>query len=365
MPAEQRGSVYGTKKGYGIRWLEDGRRRHQSGFKSKTEARNWWDDQVRPRLLGLAVTPPDKTLNEFIPEYLATHAVGREASTIWVLETRLRYAQRTFGHVTLKELERRTAQIADWTTTLPEGTRHGIVQAFRQTLDTACRWGLMSQNPAKLAGKNPQPKRAEVVPFTVANIDQLASELGPYGPVVIFASETGLRPCEWIPLEARDIDRAAGVVVVSRSFFRKRLKEYGKTERSRRRVPLSSRAVQALTDTPRRLDTTLLFPSPTGARLDLHNWRAREWAPAVEAAGLGKGRRIYDLRHTFATNALAAGLSIFELSRIMGTSATMIDLTYGHLAKGSEDTMRSKLDAFATDENEASENRFGLDLVSD
>jgi integrase len=45
----------------------------------------------------------------------------------------------------------------------------------------------------------------------------------------------------------------------------------------------------------------------------------------------------YQLRHTFATEALAAGVSIFELARVMGTSVEMIDRTYGHLAHDSED----------------------------
>ena len=62
-------------------------------------------------------------------------------------------------------------------------------------------------------------------------------------------------------------------------------------------------------------------------------------------------RRIYDLRHSFATWALAAGLSIFELARYMGTSVEMIDRTYGHLAKGSEDAARAKLDAHSAAEN--------------
>jgi integrase len=42
------------------------------------------------------------------------------------------------------------------------------------------------------------------------------------------------------------------------------------------------------------------------------------------------------LRHTFATEALAAGVSIFEPARLMGTSLKMIDRTYGHLARDSE-----------------------------
>ena len=43
--------------------------------------------------------------------------------------------------------------------------------------------------------------------------------------------------------------------------------------------------------------------------------------------------RIYDLRHNFATGALRAGISTFDLSRYMGASLTMIDRHYGHLAR--------------------------------
>ena len=53
---------------------------------------------------------------------------------------------------------------------------------------------------------------------------------------------------------------------------------------------------------------------------------AREWHPAFEAAG-PPPRRIYGMRHSFAIWALAAGLSIFELARYMGTSVEMIDRT--------------------------------------
>ena len=44
-------------------------------------------------------------------------------------------------------------------------------------------------------------------------------------------------------------------------------------------------------------------------------------------------RHNHDLRHTFATFALRAGISTFDLSRYMGASLTMIDRHYGHLAK--------------------------------
>jgi hypothetical protein len=41
MPAEARGSVYATSRGYGVRWYDEhGIRRRKAGFKSKSEARN-------------------------------------------------------------------------------------------------------------------------------------------------------------------------------------------------------------------------------------------------------------------------------------------------------------------------------------
>jgi integrase len=67
--------------------------------------------------------------------------------------------------------------------------------------------------------------------------------------------------------------------------------------------------------------------------------------PALKAAGLPHPR-IYDMRHTFATWSLAAGMSIFTLSRRMGTSVQMIDATYGHLARDAEDQDRELLDAY-------------------
>jgi hypothetical protein len=56
-------------------------------------------------------------------------------------------------------------------------------------------------------------------------------------------------------------------------------------------------------------------------------------ATSAVAAGIDPSRRIYDLRHTFATFALRAGISTFDLSRYMGASLTMIDRHYGHLAR--------------------------------
>ncbi len=60
----------------------------------------------------------------------------------------------------------------------------------------------------------------------------------------------------------------------------------------------------------------------------------------------GTPARIYDLRSTFASNALAAGVSVFELARIMGTSVAMIERAYGTLIEGAGADIARRLALF-------------------
>ena len=50
----------------------------------------------------------------------------------------------------------------------------------------------------------------------------------------------------------------------------------------------------------------LVFPGKRGGGIDLKHFRRAQWHPALEAAEL-PSRRIYDMRHSFATWALDAG----------------------------------------------------------
>lgn len=353
MPARQRGEPYRLGKGWGLRFYDEaGRRRRKSGFTSRTEALDWFEKVERPRQLGFAVAPTDETFSAFVDRYLIAHAVGREPSTLRALKERLRYATKTFGDVTLRDLERRASEIAKWTSTLPAGSRYGIVQAFRQAVATAIRWGLMGLNPVKAAGANPQPPPPEVRPLTIGDVDKIATELGPrFGPMIVFAAETGMRPEEWLALERRDVDKENRIVRVERTVVEGRVKSYGKTARARRSVPLSARALAALESIPPRLDSPLLFPGTRGGYLNLRNFRRRDWIPAVEAAGIERAR-LYDLRHSFASSALAAGVPSGVLAHYFGASERMIDRAYSHLVSGSHDLVRDRLDAWAAQESE-------------
>jgi integrase len=74
---------------------------------------------------------------------------------------------------------------------------------------------------------------------------------------------------------------------------------------------------------------------------------------ASRASGGLIHRSPYALRHTFATFGIAAGISLFELARFMGTSVEQIDRTYGHLLPNSLERARRALDVFTTKTSQA------------
>jgi integrase len=110
---------------------------------------------------------------------------------------------------------------------------------------------------------------------------------------------------------------------------------------------LQAIALAALDQLPPRSVSPLLFPNARGGYLDFRNFNRRQWKPVQRAVGIEPLRDLYDLRHTYATFALRAGVPVFALSRFMGTSIAMIDLHYGHLAVDSYQHAVSLLDALA------------------
>jgi integrase len=325
---------------WGYRYRLGGRgskRVQRGGFMSERDAAEALGRELE-RLRRERRVSRSLTLAELVDAYLGQHDV--EPVTIEKLHWLLGKAIAVFGERRVGEL--RSEEIAAWRIGLSPGYRFDATQALRQVLARAVVWGMIDVNPAKLGVDNPSPRRREQRPFeSWAQLDAVAAKLSPrYRPMVIFAAATGLRPAEWLALEWRDVDLEARVVYVHRSFTKGRLK-CPKTEASRRAVPLQTIAVETIEQQLSSRHSTLVFPAERGGYLDLHNFRNREWKPAQIAAGIEPPRRIYDLRHTFATFALRAGISTFDLSRYMGASLTMIDRHYGHLARdGREHAIR-------------------------
>ena len=334
MPADQRGSVYKTGNGYGLRYYDtDGVRRRRAGFKSKSEARSWFANVEQPRMRGGLVDEP-LTLAEFAERYLARYEAVRAPATAKSLRWRLVRPLREFGDVALDEI--RTGEVAVWEASLPPRFRHDVMRAVRMLGRAAVEWGYLSRNPF-VTGANPAPAVLEREILTPAELDALASEMRPpYGAAVVLGAWCYLRPSELLSLERRDLED--GLLHVRGT----------KTARSRRSVPVPQRASLALSELPPRVDTRLLFPAPSGGRHALGNFRRREFDWAVNAAGLPESTTPYTLRHSGISWALSASIPATDVARFAGTSLSMLERVYHHLLVSSAESARARMDEFAS-----------------
>jgi integrase len=357
MPPLQRGSVRKLASGrHQLRFYDnDGERRSGGVFKSRSAAFAHYREHVEPKLLG---TQTELTLSELFDLYVERHESIRSPRTIRALRERMKRPLAEYGNTRLAELETMALEIGGWRTTLPARYAPKVMGAFRQVLAAGIRWRLLTTNPAVEAGPNPEADPAPVRVYSVAELDAIAAEISAaYSTLPAFGVATGLRPEEWAALERRHVDRARRLLKVEQKNVAATIVPGGKTKNSVREVPLTGRALAALDALPPRLDTPLLYPAPGGGPLSLDNFRKREWAPAVEAAGVATPATPYDMRDTFASNALAGGVTVFELARVMGTSVRMIERHYGALLDGAHAGIAGRLDAQEADLEQASSRR--------
>lgn len=282
-------------------------------------------------------------VSEACVAFLGQHEASRSRRDVLVVM--LGKACRAFGDEHLEHLGPET--LARWRASMPPATRWQATQALKQVSAWALRWDLIGRDPLARV-PNPRPRQQEYTPFR--SWDQLASVADQLPPELRLlpwvGAGCGLRPGELLGLDWSAVDLDRGELHVRQSVHERQLRSTLKTPRSRRAVPIRARVAAAIGDAAPSRPAGLVFATRSGAPLDLRNLRARAWRPALQRAGLAHPHRIYDLRHTYATWSLRAGVGVYQLARRMGTSVDMIDLTYGHLAADAAEHERRLLDAW-------------------
>lgn len=143
-------------------------------------------------------------------------------------------------------------------------------------------------------------------------------------PIVLLALNTGLRRGELFGLRWRDVDLGRALLTVRGD---------GAKSGQTRHVPLNREAVEVLTAwslvQPHPLGgDTLVFAGVEGAPLeDIKT----AWLKVVRAAGI-PSFRFHDLRHTFASKLVMAGVDLNTVRELLGHADLKMTLRYAHLA---------------------------------
>ena len=169
------------------------------------------------------------------------------------------------------------------------------------------------------------------------------------------SSGAGLRQGEAFGLALDRIDATAGMITVDQQVIivnRHPILAQPKTSASLREVPMPRfvlRAVMAHADRLGLDGADVMCRTSKGTLLRRDYYNRHIWKPAIAAAELAEDTTFHDLRHTFASTALAEGVPISEVSRWLGhrSITTTVDL-YGHLVPEASGRARDALDkAFA------------------
>ena len=230
-------------------------------------------------------------------------------------------ARRSTATTRLAELETMALELAGWRATLPPRYAPKVMGALRQVLAAGVRWRLLDTNPAVDAGPNPEADPAPVRVYTVAELDAIADELAPRVPAAARVRRRDRTPARGMGGARAPPRRPRPPARARRAEERRRDDRSGRQDEEQRprgpahrraRSPRSSSCRRGSTRrccSPRRRAGRSTSTTSAGA-----NGRPRSRPPASR-----RPRRPYDLRDTFASNALAAGVTVFELARVMGT----------------------------------------------
>ena len=172
-----------------------------------------------------------------------------------------------------------------------------------------------------------------------------------YSLLVLLGAAAGLRQGEALGLAFDRVDPEAEMITIDQQVIivdRHPVLATPKTSASLRDVPMPRFLRAAVTDHAARLSlggSDVLCRTPRGALLRRDYYNREIWKPALAAAELLDDTTSHDLRHTFASTALAEGVPISEVSRWPGHKSitTTVDL-YGHLVPEASARARDALD---------------------
>lgn len=312
-----------------------------------------WRTQLEGQDLPSAKASVSEYVGSFVDDLEASGSIEpRTASDYRGIVKRIAAA---FGGIALRDLT--PTMIQKWENGMQaQGLAPATIIKFHRLLSEACNHAINTREldwnpcaPVKL------PKRTAPSPNSLNTIDyaRLATTLEVMGPTPVvtaaaIALHTGLRQGEVCGLRWRDYDKAAATLSVNESIGKASGTNYSKapkTKSSIRKVPVSPQLAEML---ERRHDAMLEDLQAADMTLSASEFDAlyivgyadgrfysptlisRGWKELSGAFGLvgtqGRPITFHDLRHSFATRAIAAGADVKAVAAVLGHTNAAITL---------------------------------------
>jgi integrase len=316
------------------------------------EARQWAQEQLGRVAKGEDPSASrhaqraELTLAQLVDRYLAEGPADKPAkkSSSWTTDaSNLKrhvvplLGRKPLGALTAADVQRFQRDVTEGKTRLDERTKargRAIVSggpgtAARATavlagmLAWAVRCGLRADNPAKGVRLNKLSKRERFLSAAeLARLGDGMARLEREGAnrdalaIVRLLLLTGARRNEVVSLRWEHVD------------FERRALRLADSKTGAKIVPLGAPALDVLARQPHRHGALWVFPSLNGDAP--YSGLPAVWRRLAKATGL-KGVRLHDLRHGFASVAVADGSSLYLVGKVLGHSQAATTARYAHL----------------------------------
>jgi integrase len=362
-------SEYATQRSAQIaanKWVEQLQAEQNAAVERVAEAeRERADELARANTVSVA-----DYVDGFVERYRGAHG-SLEESTRRDYRVSAKHIRAAFADVPLPEL---TAKAVDeWLVSMQDGHSQSSQRKAYILLNLACKYavrdGDIEVNPVE-AVRPPAGAKADPNALTLANRDYLVNELRRFRPTPVrtaamLALYMGLRVGEiaalqWgdVDLKRKEIDVHAAIGQGKGATYRKGTK----SEASNRRLPIPESLVAPLKERRALMRGHL---ASAGVRLNADefarlyvvgtidgayknpNYISKEWRVLAENLGLtgSKGRiaTFHDLRHTFATVAVANHVDVKSVQSYLGHASAAMTLNV--YADADEDAKRRAAEA--------------------
>ncbi len=338
------------------------KQKSRGGFKTRKEAERAFAelrDEVRR---GAYVEPSKLTLNRFHEEEWSPGIRASVRPTTWEHYHRLfrDYVRPSLGRSLLPNVTppRLNALYADLLESgrcngdlarpglAPKTVRH-VHTMLHKALQDAVRWGSLALNPASLATP-PTPRTPEMKVWTPEELRVFLehARLHRLYAAWLLCVTTGMRRGEVLGLSWDHVDLRRGRVSVTRNLtvvnYRRVEFSERKTAKGRRSIALDPATIAALkahrkqqqeerlAAGPLWQEHGLVFANKDGSLI--HPQRFTSWFEHLAHDAELPKIRLHDLRHSYATAALTAGIAAKVVSERLGHASVAITLdTYSHV----------------------------------
>jgi integrase len=343
--------VYRRGKTWWFNFEFQGRRiQESSGHTNKTaaqraEAKRKAD--LVERRAGFTKKKLAPKFGEHVPQFLAWSKEQHRPKTYELHETNCDTLLRFFRRYWLDEVTpgmveefkhariRETRQNVKNGSTVSPATVNRALTTLKLLYHHAEKCGYFVSNPTKgVTFLKEGSGRTRVVSFD-EEVAYMAHASQPLKDIAQIILDTGLRPEEVFRIRVENLDFTRGTI----------FNPIGKTKAARRKVTATAAVREFLKRRAKNAKSPYVFPSKNDPNRPIGSVR-KAHDRAVERAGITEHFRLYDLRHTFATRSVSAGVDLPTLSAMLGHTSIQMTMRYVHPAEEQKRSAAAKLETF-------------------